>query len=358
MIAIFTHRLFVFLAGLCVGMAVTVGGWRWLYPQLVRIRMYVYYAKPFFPLMVEPAADNFVGRYAAQAIVSHGKLLMCGGFSSEDLKATAVCEAYSPVRNAWERVADMPTPVTHAGIAEAGGAIWFAGGFVGDHPGPTTSEVWKYHPDTNSWSKGPPLPEKRAGGALVALGQELHYFGGVGSDRQKDCGDHWVLSAGTDQGWRKRKPMPNPRNQFGAVALNGLIYAVGGAHGHDYQPVDDTAVHVYHPGDDSWRELTSMPKPRSHIEHGTFIAGGRIFVAGGRSNQFQMLYDFSVYDPESNKWENLPALPEPLRSPVAAVVGDRLLIGGGATLPSGFRPNGSFYVVPPEQIGMRAEVAE
>jgi len=304
-------------------------------------------------MKAEPAAANLVSRYAGQSVVSRGRLFMFGGFWTEDLKATSRAEVYSAETNTWSRIADLPVALTHAGIAEAGGAIWIAGGFAGDHPGPATCEVWRYDPDSGSWTMGPHLPDQRGGGALVAFENELHYFGGLKSDRQTDASDHWVLPLSPGAKWEVRAPMPDPRNQFGAVSLDGLIYAIGGARGHDAHTEDTTSVHVYEPDENSWRALAGLPKPRSHIEGGTFAAAGRIFVAGGRSNPSEMLYDFDVYDPATNKWEALPALPAPLRSPVATIVAGRLLIGSGATLPSGFRPSGAFYSVPLDQAGLR-----
>src|SRR5713226_3104752 len=67
------------------------------------------------------------------------------------------------------RIADVPVKLTHAGQVSDGGIIYLAGGFEGDHPGPSTSRVWKYDMGSNSWSVGPALPADRRGGGLVRL---------------------------------------------------------------------------------------------------------------------------------------------------------------------------------------------
>lgn len=87
----------------------------------------------------------------------------------------------------------MPTAVTHVNAALDGSRVWFAGGFVGNHPGLTTDAVWQYDAIANSWQEGIPLPETRAGGGLQIIDGELHYFGGFAADRDTTCGEHWSL---------------------------------------------------------------------------------------------------------------------------------------------------------------------
>src|SRR6185295_8480599 len=99
--------------------------------------------------------------------------------------------------------------------------IWFAGGFMGNHPGPTLRSVWKYDVVSDSWIEGPPLPEARGGGGLVRVGRVLHYVGGHYAAMQETAaGDHWTLSLDSGTEWIRRAPLPVPRGHFGIIALN------------------------------------------------------------------------------------------------------------------------------------------
>lgn len=89
---------------------------------------------------------------------------------------------------------EKPTAVTHINGSLDGSRVWFAGGFMGNHPGATRDAVWQYDAIANSWTEGIPLPQPRAGGGLQIIDGKLHYFGGFAADRDTTCGEHWKLS--------------------------------------------------------------------------------------------------------------------------------------------------------------------
>ncbi|MEP7072328.1 MAG: kelch repeat-containing protein, partial [Verrucomicrobiota bacterium] len=167
------------------------------------------------------AADSFVWitrtpcplvRFEGIGGACAGRLYQFSGYytGGSALKATPECDAYDPATNRWTRLADIPQPISHSGQAvdddgPGDEVFWLAGGFLGDHPGPSTSEVWKYSVKDNTWTPGPPLPEERGGGALVRIGRELHYFGGVvrkNGVALQDYGTHWALDLDGGTAWR------------------------------------------------------------------------------------------------------------------------------------------------------------
>ena len=97
--------------------------------------------------------------------------------------------------------ADLPTRLTHAGVAVVGRDIYVAGGYIGTSSTGTgwsqkfgVTDVWRYNVDTNVWTAvTPKLPKEVAGGGLVLLGRELHWVSGNNNLRQ-DIGDHFVLN--------------------------------------------------------------------------------------------------------------------------------------------------------------------
>jgi hypothetical protein len=294
-----------------------------------------------------------IPRFEAAAAVVGEKLYLLGGFYTPDLKASSRCDVYDPVSDSWTRLADTPSPVTHAGVAAVNGEVWVVGGFAGDHPGAATAEVWRYNVAGNAWTPGPPLPEPRGSGALVELDGELHFFGGVKTDRDTDAPSHWALRLDENPGaWQPRAPMLHARNHLSGAAIHGKIHAIGGQYRHDYAPLDIDLHEAYDPATDSWTSLAPLLRPRSHSEPGTFVHEGLIIIAGGRSNQAQVLYDVDAYDPLSDRWRSLPALRIPMRAPVAKLAGNHIIAGAGGMLPNGTDPTGRLFSFAVHELGL------
>ncbi len=261
------------------------------------------------------------------AALINDKLYIVSGFDSYDttLHTSTVTDVYNPATNIWESV-DEPRNETPPGRSHIQGAadgqyLWFAGGYVGSHPGPPTREVWRYDTINDEWWQGPNLPERRASAGLVVVGRELHFLGGLSADRQTDYGDHWVLNLDNPDKWQVEPALPRPRNHFQAVAIGHIIYVVAGVTGHDGPHSDRPWLDAYDTITNTWTILADMPKGRSHAEMGTFVLDNRIIIAGGRSEGTVSPDEGQVdriteYDPETNTWYQIGTLPKNLISPL------------------------------------------
>jgi len=281
-----------------------------------------------------PLPDAPMNRYESAVAVLGGQIYLFGGFRSAQIEASAEVWAYDPERQSWTRKADLPALFTHVNAAVLGDTVWFAGGFVGDHPGTATEQVWRYEWRHERWTPGPPLPAPRASGMLIARNGRLHYFGGYGQSRRESWGDHWVLSPSEPNGkWVSAAPLPKPRGHLAGAVLGGRIYAIGGTDRHDPDPLDVPWVHRYDDSTNVWTELAPLPTPRSHFEGATVVRDGRVVILGGRnrSGGHESVSDVTEYDPEADRWVALPPLPKPLHSPWAALIGNRILVGLGGT---------------------------
>jgi N-acetylneuraminic acid mutarotase len=278
------------------------------------------------------ASPSPFARVESPAAVVGGKFYLFGGFTG-NLGASAEINIYDPASDAWAKCKEMPTQPTHLNTAVDGGAIWFAGGFKGKHPGPVTDEVWKYDIAADSWISGPALPEPRGGGGLAVLGRRLHYFGGFKSDRNTDAGDHWSLALDGGGKWVREAEMPDPRGHLAAAVLDGKMYALGGQHGHDIKQVDVDSCHRYDPATKKWSAIAALPDGRSHFESSMIIHKGRILVVGGRCNSSKpprgVVGDILEYDPKADAWQTVGTMPVKLMAPAAAIISGRLVLTGG-----------------------------
>lgn len=292
-------------------------------------------------------ASNPLVRFEAIGGAAAGKLYQFAGYYTccNQILATSECDAYDPAADKWYSLASIPQPISHSGqVADVDNpnnmTFWLAGGFLGDDPGDSTTEVWKYNINTNSWSQGPPLPAPRGGGVLVKLGRELHYYGGAvrtGGVWKQDYGTHWALDLDGGSAWRPTTtsgqllaPMPNPRNHMGGTELNGKLYAIGGQHLGAQNTTNQTEVDVYDPATNSWSQTTPLPVPTGHVTANVFVRNGHIVVTAGRGQNGVMLANVLDYNPSTATWTELPPLPSGRQSPVSGLVGNQMVVTCGA----------------------------
>jgi N-acetylneuraminic acid mutarotase len=305
---------------------------------------------PVLPAYTPPAAGGFrvfadeftwqtatshpIERFESNGLAAFGKLWVIGGFGKYTAQSSPRSDVYDPATDKWTRIKDMPITVTHVPAVLVGTTIWLVGGFVGDHPGPATKDVWKYDTATDTWTRGPSLPQPRGAGGAAYLDGWLHYFGG-GNRKKGELGypsetEHWALDLSNESaGWQVRAPMLVPRDHMSGATVNGAIYSIGGALNGDEHEANQKRVERYDPGTDKWTRVADMPTARSHITSSTFVAGGKIIVAGGTNNGNIPSRDVAAYDPVANTWQVLPKLPSGRKSPVMGAIDHRIVSATG-----------------------------
>jgi N-acetylneuraminic acid mutarotase len=279
-----------------------------------------------------PAAAAPAARFEGVGRVVHGKLYTFGGYTSVvPFGVSNHASVYDPATAKWTDLGVIPTPETHCGVAvdAAQGRILFLGGRRGVYPGTATSDVWQYDTAANAWTRLAPLPEPLSAGSAEFLNGQVHYLGGNrGQDRTADYDLHYVLAPGASS-WHKAAPLPFARDHFSTVALGGKLYIFGGEIGHDAHHRQQTDASVYDPATDSWTTLAAMPIGKSHAESSTFVLNGRVVIAGGQVDNWLATDNIVEYDPSANAWDLLPPLPAPLEGVIVQPLGDRLFVTGG-----------------------------
>ena len=199
---------------------------------------------------------------------------------------------------------------------------------------------------TSPWKKGAPFPEPDEELYGVTTNGKLYVFGGW--DGGKARGAAYEYNPATDK-WTKKTSMPRLTHHAALAAANGKIYVMGG-----FVPPKDTAIPVggawepidnaweYDPAADSWKSLPPLPGKR-----GSAIAaevGGKIYVIGGATTiegskdpffsffgPSRVLGTNEVYDPATNKWETRRPMSVPRNHAFSGVVNGKIYVIGGRT---------------------------
>jgi N-acetylneuraminic acid mutarotase len=199
---------------------------------------------------------------------------------------------------------------------------------------------------TSPWKKGAPFPEADEELYGVPVNGKLYVMGGW--DNGKARGANYEYNPATDK-WTKKSPMPRPAHHAALASVNGKVYVMGG-----FVPPKDTAIPLggawepidnaweYDPAADSWKPLPPVPGKR-----GSAIAaevGGKIYVIGGATTMegskdpfftffgpARVLSTNDVYDPATNKWESRAPMSVPRNHAFSGVVNGKIYVIGGRT---------------------------
>jgi N-acetylneuraminic acid mutarotase len=228
----------------------------------------------------------------------------------------------------YTRLADLPEPLSHVGIAADGDDLYVIGGtnlYLGRRYRPTRS-AWRYRIRTGRWEPIASLPSPRAGHGTAAVDGRLYVVGGR-TDPRRPLASVLAYDS-TMRRWSRRAELPRAADHLGVASLDGRIYAAGGRRedgGAAYRE-----FHVYDPSSDRWSELPSLPEPTSGAQ---LVAVGRELVLSGGESPARRITTGSVwaYAPGTRSWRRLPSLPSPTHAHASVGGSDRLYVFGGST---------------------------
>lgn len=131
--------------------------------------------------------------------------------------------------------------------------------------------------------------------------------------------------------WSTAAPLPNPRNFTVATASPTKLYCVGGLQ--DDAPAFTPWVDEYDPASNAWSRLPAMPTGR--IAHGAEVINNYLYVISGFTEtpgQQWIPADPSCYRinlATKTTWERIPDLPVGRRDFGTGKIGDNLYVIGG-----------------------------
>ena len=247
------------------------------------------------PTAWRSAAAVPVPRTEVAAAPLGAEIAVVGGFLRTGAN-TSRADAFSPPRNRWRRLPDLPARVDHAMAAGAEGRLYVVGGYgPGSVPLATAFAL-----ERGRWSALPRMPAPRAAAGAAIVGDKLYVVGGVEAPGRL-AREAFALEL-DERRWSVI-PGPRPREHLGAAALGGLVYAVAGRTAGLDSNVD--TAEAFDPRSGRWRALPPVPGRRG----GTALAAvaGRIVSAGGEqpSGTIAAVY---AYSPRTRRWSALPRL--------------------------------------------------
>ncbi|OFW34689.1 MAG: hypothetical protein A3J28_01605 [Acidobacteria bacterium RIFCSPLOWO2_12_FULL_60_22] len=190
------------------------------------------------------------------------------------------------------------------------------------------------------WVKLAPVPEKNEEFSFGAANGKLYVIGGNGEGPK---GLVMEYDPAADK-WTKKKNMPLPSDHLAVAEYRGKLYVFGGATQLPPNPgnIPLNNAWEYDPAADSWKALAPMPTRR--ISAVAAEVGGKIYVLGGAGHHpgakdpaapivgntpHRSLDTNEVYDPATNRWETRMTLPTARNHCAIGVVNGKIYLIGG-----------------------------
>lgn len=184
------------------------------------------------------------------------------------------------------------------------------------------------------------LPIALVAAVLVALPAIALTESGLEKDVKEAAGfdlDECEPATNLASPWVEGSSLAFKRDEPRAVVIDEKVYLVGGSTA--VEPVDDgghplvvasNRLTRFDPRTERYEELAPIPKALNHI--GLAVYQGDLYVVSGYGRRLDAdtSKKFYRYDPESDRWSRLPDMPEARAAAAVGVIGDRLLVAGGA----------------------------
>jgi N-acetylneuraminic acid mutarotase len=255
------------------------------------------------------------------------EIIVVGGYLPDGRSSSRV-DAYSPSRNRWRKLPDLPVAVNHAMAASYRGRLYVVGGYGGE----ARASVF----GGGRWRSLPNLPAPRAAAGAAIVKGKLYVVGGVaaaGLARKMLVLDLKTLKWSSLAG-------PTPREHLAVTARRGVIYALAGREGgtnFDY-------FESYAPARRHWVRLPRVPQRRGGT--GAAVVGDRIVSIGGEEPRgtIRSVYAYNI---RTRSWRRLADMRTPRHGLAVVAFGKRVYAIAGGPKPGLFVSGANEYLALP-----------
>jgi N-acetylneuraminic acid mutarotase len=255
------------------------------------------------------------------------EIIVVGGYLPDGRSSSRV-DAYSPSRNRWRKLPDLPVAVNHAMAASYRGRLYVVGGYGGE----ARASVFA----GGRWRSLPNVPAPRAAAGAAIVQGKLYVVGGVaaaGLARKMLVLDLKTLK------WSSRAG-PTPREHLAVTARRGVIYALAGREGgtnFDY-------FESYAPARRHWVRLPRVPQRRGGT--GAAVVRDRIVSIGGEEPRgtIRSVYAYNI---RTRSWRRLADMRTPRHGLAVVAFGKRVYAIAGGPKPGLFVSGANEYLALP-----------
>jgi N-acetylneuraminic acid mutarotase len=265
--------------------------------------------------------------------VANNKLYVIGGFGYMPFgNPPGLVYEYDPGADKWTKKKGIPVRVHHQAQTVVNNKIYIFGGckqgIFGDD---AVDNAWEYDAAADTYKALAPIPGRRCSAVADNVNGKIYLIGGIepfeNGKGTRITGKNQMYDPATNT-WTSRSAMPTSRNHAFVGAVNGKIYVIGGRLAAGMIPFSSNTdvVEEYDTATDTWGTVKQrMSTPRSGGGVATY--NGRIYVGGGEWISRDLMASFralEVYDPASDSWTLLPALPGAVHGNAMAFIGNKL----------------------------------
>ncbi len=253
------------------------------------------------------------------------EIVVIAGYTA-DGKSSARVDAYSPTRNRWRKLPDLPVAVNHAMAASYRGRLYVVGGYGGE------KRVHVFA--SGRWRRLPALPEPRAAAGAAIVGGKLYVVGGVS---EGELALRMLVFDLRSRRWSVVRG-PTRREHLAVTSRGGIVYALAGRESgmgnYDY-------FEAYSPARRRWSRLRPVPEPRGGT--GAAVVGTRIVSVGGEEARgtIRTVYAYNV---RTRRWSRLPNMRTARHGLAVVAFGKRVYAIAGGPKPGLFVSGANEYL--------------
>jgi N-acetylneuraminic acid mutarotase len=185
---------------------------------------------------------------------------------------------------------------------------------------------------SSAWTTAASLPYDLDEPRGAAIGDQIYLVGGI-TGLEHGANERLLLEPSDEltgfdpktETFTALAPLPQKLNHIGVVSHHGDLYVLGG-YGHTLDTGTRASFYRYDPETDRWSRMPEMPEPRAAMAVG--VVGEQLVVAGGARDNVPRS-DAFAFDFRTRRWTRLPDMLSRREHVGATVVGDRLYVLGG-----------------------------